>query len=270
MKKLPWICIWLFCTLFFIFYKKSGKFKSSVIAAITAIYYFLAPYQAKASEVDAFTSPHPQHRIGDRDTKNSGIFGRQPKPRGKPSPGSGSGSNGSSNNDDDDSISKFPKNESVEKSEKSIEHPYYHQSVEEDDDQSDSEDQCLVNDRLKIAVSRDGSMTKVRAAKVRDKGLHIPEFISKNHLKGKFDVSKVKNLEYEDRLDYLRNKDNLPDEVVFETQDKIVEFLSAEDTILVPGFLGAKKIRGTIFINLRLNQFGFQDEDSYKYRTAGE
>lgn len=100
-------------------------------------------------------------------------------------------------------------------------------------------------------------MTKVRVSKVRNKSLHIPEFLNKDHLEGKFDISKVKDLKYEDRLYYLRNKDNLSDEVVFETQDKIVEFLSAEDTILIPGFLGSNKIRSTIFINLRLNQLGF-------------
>ena len=111
-------------------------------------------------------------------------------------------------------------------------------------------------------------MTKVRASKVRDKSLPIPRFLNKYYLDSKFDISKVRDLNYKDRLDYLRNKDNLPDKVVFETQDKIVKFLSAEDTILVPAFLGARKIRGNVFINLRLNQFGFWDEDSYEDWTA--
>lgn len=30
-----------------------------------------------------------------------------------------------------------------------------------------------------------------------------------------------------------------------------------------------KNCKGTVFINLRLNQFGFQDEASSEYRTAG-
>ena len=55
----------------------------------------------------------------------------------------------------------------------------------------------------------------------------------------------------------------------FEAQDKIGELLSAEDTFIVPGFLGSQKIRGTVFINLRLNQFGFRDEVSNEYRTGG-
>ena len=101
------------------------------------------------------------------------------------------------------------------------------------------------------------------------KGKHIPEFIGKKRLKGVFDASKLKGLTYEERLEYLRNKDNLPDDVVFEAQDKIGELLSADDTYLVPGFLGSQKIRGTVFINIRLNQFGFRDEGSNEYRTGG-
>lgn len=81
-----------------------------------------------------------------------------------------------------------------------------------------------------------------------------------------FDASKLEGLNYKERLEYLRNKDNLPDDVVFEAQDKIGELLSAEDTFLAPGFLGSQKIRGTVFINLRLNQFGFRDEGSNEYR----
>lgn len=104
----------------------------------------------------------------------------------------------------------------------SIEHSYYHQPVQKQDDESDSDKQCLFNERLKITISKDANMTKVRASKVRNKGLHIPEFFSKDRLKGKFAVTKIKNLEYEDRLNYLHNKDNLLDKVVFETQDKIV------------------------------------------------
>jgi hypothetical protein len=67
----------------------------------------------------------------------------------------------------------------------------------------------------------------------------------------------------------LRNKDNLPDDVVFKAQDKIGELLSADDTYLAPGFLESQKIRGTVFINIRLNQLGFRDEDSNGYQTGG-
>lgn len=67
----------------------------------------------------------------------------------------------------------------------------------------------------------------------------------------------MKDLNYKDRLEYLRNKENLPDEVVFETQDKIVEFLSEKDTFLAFSFLGSQKIRRTVFITLRLKPIRF-------------
>ena len=46
--------------------------------------------------------------------------------------------------------------------------------------------------------------------------------------------------------------------------------MTANDTKLVPGFLGSRKIEGTVFINLRLNinKVGFRDYDGYKFRTA--
>ena len=132
---------------------------------------------------------------------------------------------------------------------------YYHQPVQNQDDESDSDEQCLVTERLKISVSHDGSMTNVPASKVRDKSLHIPELVSKERLEGKFDITKVKDLEYEDRLNYLRDEKNLPDEIVFEARDKIVEFLSAKDTVLVPGFL--KLVIFLVPVKLLVNMVSF-------------
>lgn len=138
------------------------------------------------------------------------------------------------------------------------------------EESSDSEEeQCEVDEKITRVVSKDGSSTKVSSSQVRDKGKHIPEFLSKERLKGVFDASELEGLSYKDRLEYLQNRDNLPDDVVFEAQKKIGELLSAEDTFIVPGFLGSQKIRGTVFINLRLNQFGFRDAVSNEYRTGG-
>ena len=44
--------------------------------------------------------------------------------------------------------------------------------------------------------------------------------------------------------------------------------MTADDTTLVPGFLGYSKMEGTVFINLRLNKVGFRDNDGYRFRTA--
>lgn len=46
------------------------------------------------------------------------------------------------------------------------------------------------------------------------------------------------------------------------------DFLNSEDTVLVPGYLGSSKIKGTIFINKRLKKVGFRDYSSNKFRTA--
>jgi hypothetical protein len=90
----------------------------------------------------------------------------------------------------------------------------------------------------------------------------------KKTLDGKFDVTEAENLEYSDRLNYLQDKNNLPDEIVSRARNEISDFITAEDTKLVNGFLGYSKIEGIVFINLILNKVGFRDCSSYKYRTA--
>lgn len=75
MKKL--LLIWSFFTLFFIFYKKSRKFRLSLIAALAAFNFLMPPPQARASETNAFPQPQTQHRV--RDSSSSGLFGRQSK-----------------------------------------------------------------------------------------------------------------------------------------------------------------------------------------------
>ena len=81
--------------------------------------------------------------------------------------------------------------------------------------------------------------------------MHIPDFIDAEILDGKFDVTKAEDLEYQNRLKYLRDKNNLPDDIVEKARDEILNFMTAEDTMLIPGFLGSQKIEGTIFINIR-------------------
>jgi hypothetical protein len=98
--------------------------------------------------------------------------------------------------------------------------------------------------------------------------VYLHHLLDAETLDGKFDVTEVKNLKYPDRLNYLRDKNNLPDEIVYQARDKIFDFMTAEDTKLVPGFLGDNKIEGTIFINPRLNKVGFRDHGSNKFRTA--
>lgn len=77
--------------------------------------------------------------------------------------------------------------------------------------------QCEEILRLALAVSQDGSIIQIVLDQVSDKGLHIPNFVEETSLKGKFDMTEVKDLEYNERLEYLRDKSNLLDENMHET-----------------------------------------------------
>lgn len=65
-------------------------------------------------------------------------------------------------------------------------------------------------------------------------------------------VTKVENLEYTDRLNYLRDKNNLLDEIVDEAMDEILNFMTADDTRLVEGFLGFGKIENDSFYKSKI------------------
>jgi hypothetical protein len=149
---------------------------------------------------------------------------------------------------------------------KNFEHNIY-EKISEDDSDDESEKQSAIEE-IKVGVANDGTFINILDSHVRDKGLHIPDFLDAETLDGKFDVNEAKNLEYSDRLNYLRDKNNLPDDIVFQARDEILDFMTAQDTKLVPGFLGNSKIEGTVFINLRLNKVGFRDNGSYEFRTA--
>ena len=182
--------------------------------------------------------------------------------------------NGKNNPDDDPSdsntpFSDFKENRKENRAEsKNYEHQIYKKMSDKDaNSETDDESECSI-DEVKTAVANDGTFINSEKSQVRDKGLHIPDFLDAETLDGKFDVTEVENLEYLDRLKYLRDKNNLPDEIVIKARDKILNFMTADDTKLVPGFLGYSKIEGTVFINLRLNKVGFRDNNGYIFRTA--
>ena len=182
--------------------------------------------------------------------------------------------NGKNNPDDDPSdsntpFSDFKENRKENRAEsKNYEHQIYKKMSDKDaNSETDDESECSI-DEVKTAVANDGTFIRVETSQVRDKGLHIPDFLDAETLDGKFDVTEVKDLEYRDRLNYLRDNNNLPDEIVIKARDEILNFMTADDTKLIPGFLGYNKIEGTVFINLRLNKVGFRDNDGYRFRTA--
>lgn len=151
-----------------------------------------------------------------------------------------------------------------------LEHHFYFQEKTSDDE---TEDECPLSEesnRIKTGVTKDGTFVHVEASQMRDKSHHIDDFIDLKDLEGKFDIDYVKTLSsYEDRLEYVRNKDNLPDELVYQMQDEVLEFFTDPETIPVPGFLGKYKEEGTaVFINLKRNKVGFRDNSNYKCRTA--
>nr|UDP55519.1 hypothetical protein orf238b [Schizostauron trachyderma] len=122
-----------------------------------------------------------------------------------------------------------------------LEHHFYSQEKTSDDE---TEDECPLSEesnRIKTGVTKDGTFVHVEASKMRDKSHHIDDFIDLKDLEGKFNIDYVKTLSYEDRLEYVRNKDNLPDELVYQMQDEVLEFFTDPETIQVPGFLGKYK-----------------------------
>ena len=212
-----------------------------------------------SGEVDAFTVP----RIKPDQSKTGfkGLFGTK-------------SDNESDNLDGDPNNSPFSNSEinsdfkGNKPESKEYEHLMYQKTSNQNtDSETDDESECSI-DEVKVAVANDGTFINAEKSQVRDKGLHIPDFLDAETLDGKFDVTEVKDLEYRDRLNYLRDHNNLPDEIVIKARDEILNFMTADDTKLVPGFLGYHKIEGTVFINLRLNKVGFRDNDGYRFRTA--
>ena len=250
--------------MFVYFYKTSGKFRQSIIAAFVAVTFYFSDLKPahSAGQADAFTPQNQQHQSR---PQNQGIFSRKSNNDG-PGPGKPNG-NGSGGNDD--SVPKYPQPESVEKTQERVdritEQTRRLKEVTETDDES--EKQCSIEE-IKDGIAKDGTFIHASASQVRDKGLHIPDFLDEETLDGKFDVTQAETLEYSDRLKYLRDKNNLPDEIVSQARDKILDFMTADDTMLIPGCLGHNKIEGTVFINTRLNKVGFRDSSSYKFRTA--
>jgi hypothetical protein len=79
---------------------------------------------------------------------------------------------------------------------KNFEHQIY-EKISENDTDDESEKQCSIEE-IKVGVAKDGSFINIPASQVRDKGLHIPDFLDAETLDGKFDVTRPENLEYSD------------------------------------------------------------------------
>lgn len=130
-----------FLGLFIYFYKTSGKFRKSIIAAFAAATFFFSGLTTAraAGEADAFT-PQPQHQS--RPSHRSGFFSGRLS-----NDGSGPGKPDDFGSDSDrDGLPQFPQTESVEKTEERVERidDHLRQMSEESDSgtESESEDEC--------------------------------------------------------------------------------------------------------------------------------
>jgi hypothetical protein len=125
------------------------------------------------------------------------------------------------------------------------------------------------NNRIKTGILKDGSVVHVDSSQIRDKSHHMEDFISREDLEGKFDINYLKSINsYQERLKYVRSKNNLPDYLVHKMQDEVLKFITDNKTMSIPGFIGNHKQEGTVFVNLEMRKVGFYDYGSNKFRTA--
>jgi hypothetical protein len=162
--------------------------------------------RSSAKQVDGFSSPESS-----RPGKRPGLFVRLYKNNGSGKPGK---PDGNVDNQDEDGIPRYPSPESVEQTESRLQHIEKQLNrLKKVVDSEDEENRCLIPE-IKIGIAHDGSLIKIEASQVRDKALHIVDFLDAKVLNGEFDVTEAENLNYPARLKYLRNKKNLSDEMV--------------------------------------------------------
>lgn len=272
-----------FLLLFIFFYKKSGKFRKSLIAALAAStlhFSLLSSQPAQAAEAEAFTTPNQQHisRL-----QNQGFFSSKSNADGS-GPGKPSGNNDTDNDDSDISTPKYPMRESVEDTEKYLVNMDKHISKLqqlEDSESETEETECKIKSPGKFQVDfdfeldqngkptliipiKDGTIRRIEFDQTRNKWYHADLFPSISAPDG-FNNRAVRDMKYPDRLAYLRA--NIPDKSVIELQNQIGKSLSDPENISVPGFLGKHKSEGTIDINMESGLVSFTDKGSNKHRT---
>ena len=138
MKKLPVIAGITFLGLFIYFYKSSGKFRKSIIAAFVAVSFYFSGLKPahSANQADAFTPQNLQHQSR---AQKEGFFSRKSNNDG-PGPGK---PNGDGSGGDDGGIPNYPQSESVEETQKRLE--WMQEQVRKLKEEAESEeDQCPI------------------------------------------------------------------------------------------------------------------------------
>jgi len=110
----------------------------------------------------------------------------------------------------------------------------------------------------------DGGTRHIEFDQTRDKFYHEDIFLNVSPPDG-FDNQAVRDLDYLDRLDYLRI--TIPDRSVIELENEIGKSLSHPNTMSVLGFLRKYKIEGTIDINMQSGLVSFTNYGTNIHRT---
>lgn len=251
-----------FVKFFLYFYKNSRQFQKSIKCALFAVFLlFSSQSKCQAKGVDGFT-PDQQRIVPSRNLE--GLFGTS----NNNSPGYESGGGGDPNDNNPFSDSEINSDFKENRPESpNFDHRVYETTPDRNkNSKSDEEFECPIEGR-KTAIATDGTFINISSSDVRDKG-HILDFVDKNRLPKSFKPQKIQNLPYKEKLEFLRDRKNLPDAVVDDVRDRILEIMTAEDTIISPGWIGYEKIEGTLFVNLRTNTVVFRDYNGYRVRTA--
>jgi len=81
-----------------------------------------------------------------------------------------------------------------------------------------------------------------------------------------YDANYAKSLKHKDRIEYLKR--TVPREYVIEYQIANAKSLSTGNFTEVPGFIGARKEPGTLYINKETRQVHFVNEKTNIWRTT--
>jgi hypothetical protein len=268
-----------FLGLFIYFYKTSGKFRKSIIAAFAAATFFFSGLTTAraAGEADAFT-PQPQHQS--RPSHRSGFFSGRSS-----NDGSGPGKPMMVQMEMMTVVCQNFRKQNQFKKHKTgltnIDEQIHKLEEVTDSDSETEENECQIKPPGKFEVDfdfeldengnptliipmKDGSIRRIEFDQTRDKWYHEDLFPNISAPDG-FDNQAVRDLKYSDRLAYLR--ENIPDKNVIELQNEIGKSLSHPKIISVPGFLGKYKIEGTVDINMQSGLVSFTDGVTNKHRT---
>ena len=267
-----------FLILFAYLYKTSGKFRQSLLAAFAAVTVgLLSSEPAQAGQADGFTPSNQRHQSRPQ-IKIKSIFSSKSN-NDSPGPGKPNDNNSDGN---DGNIPNYPKTESIDETKRhlyNIDEQINELEEVEDSDSETEENQSEIKPKFQVDFDyeldqngkpiliipmKDGSIRRVEFDQTRDKWYHedlFPDIVAPDG----FDNQAVRDLEYSDRLAYLR--ENIPDESVIELQNKIGKTLSDPKTISTPGLLGKYKKEGTVDINMESGLVSFTEAGTDKHKT---